>query len=472
MNIGRMHAMLAEISGSFSLDILAREDTSAKIRDALARHGKLAQRYSPLRPTFVAWLVLAMTLCRDKSIPNVLAALIAAVRCKRPALSLKPVTDGALSHARERMGAGPLRSFFESLSEDVSPEPSFHGLRTWSLDGVEMTMPDTPANDRAFGRPGASRGRSAWPQLKAVTLTDTTTHRVRDAALGGCREGERKLAEPLFAKLAEGDLALIDIGFYSALKLHDLRAQGTHFLARVPAHVKPKLVRKLGEGDYLVEIKGRRPATGGEYKPARGRSSSTEPFTMTVRLIAYEVKGEPEPVRLVTDLVDPVEVTAMELALLYHERWESEVSYDEVKVHLQTVKHGKQHTVFRSKSPELVKQEFWAMLATYNLVRELMLDAARAHEIPPREISFVDSVEVIGLTLAEVQAAPDRRLPHLHRRLLADIAECRLDRPRRPRVCDRVVKVKMSNYALKRAHHRQRTRDIKKDLRLVAAEFT
>jgi hypothetical protein len=383
MNIGRMHAMLAEISGSFSLDILAREDTSAKIRDALAHHGKLAQRYSPLRPTFVAWLVLAMTPCRDKSIPTVLAALIAAVRCKRPALSLKPVTDGALSHARERMGAGPLRSFFESLSEDVSPEPSFHGLRTWSLDGVEMTMPrrvtfpegpdatrpDTPANDRAFGRPGASRGHSAWPQLKAVTLTDTTTHRVRDAALGGCREGERKLAEPLFAKLAEGqapsearpaltgvaegDLALIDIGFYSALKLHDLRAQGTHFPARVPgrvtfrqgpdatrpAHVKPRLVRKLGEGDYLVEIKGRRPAAGGAYKPPHGPSSSTEPFTMTVRLIAYEVKGEPEPVRLVTDLVDPVEVTARELALLYHERWESEVSYDEVKVHLRTVKH-------------------------------------------------------------------------------------------------------------------------------------
>jgi hypothetical protein len=128
--------------------------------------------------------------------------------------------------------------------------------------------------------------------------------------------------------------------------------------------------------------------------------------------------------------------------------------------------------VFRSKSPELVKQEFRAMLAAYNLVRELMADAGRVHGVPPREISFVDSLEVVGLTLAEVQAAPDRRLPYLHRRLLADIAECRLDRPRRPRVYDRVVKVKMSNYALKRARHHQRTRDIKKDLRLVAAEFT
>jgi len=116
MSIGRMHEMLAEISGSFSLDVLAREDTSAKIRASLARHGKLAQRCSPLQPVLVAWLVLAMTLCRDRSIPNVLAALVAAVRGKHPALSLKPVTDGALSHARERMGAAPLRSFFESLS--------------------------------------------------------------------------------------------------------------------------------------------------------------------------------------------------------------------------------------------------------------------------------------------------------------------------------------------------------------------
>ncbi len=472
MGIGRMHEMLAEISGSFSLDILAREDTSAKIRTSLARHGKLAQRYSPLQPVLVAWLVLAMTLCRDRSIPNVLAALVAAVRGKHPALSLKPVTDGALSHARERMGAAPMRSFFESTAQEVKPEPSFHGLRTWSLDGVQMTMPDTPANERAFGRPGASRGRSAWPQLKAVTLTDTTTHRVRDAAIGGCRKSEREIAKPLFARLGPGDLVLMDIGFYSALRVHDLRAQGVHFLARVPAHVKPKLVRKLGEGDYLVEIKGRRPAPGGEYKPPRGPSSPTEPFTMTVRLIAYEVKGEPEPVRLVTDLLDPREVAARELALLYHERWESEVSYDEMKVHLQTVKHGKQHTEFRSKSPGLVEQEFWAMLATYNLVRELMVDAGRVHDIPPREISFVDSLEVIGLTLAEVQAAPDRRLPYLHRRLLADLADCRLDRPRRPRVYDRVVKVKMSKYKLKRAHHRQRHRDIEKDLCLVAAEFT
>jgi len=486
MSIGRMHELLAEISGSFSLDVLAREDTSAKIRASLARHGKLAQRCSPLQPVLVAWLVLAMTLCRDRSIPNVLAALVAAVRGKHPALSLKPVTDGAISHARERMGAAPLRSFFELLSEDVSPESSFHGLRTWSLDGVEMTMPrrvpfvegpdatrpDTPANEKRFGRPGASRGRTAWPQLKAVMLTDTTTRRVCRAALGGCRESERELAEPLFAQLGKGDLALIDIGFYSALRLHDLWAQGTHFLARVSANVKPRLVRKLGEGDYLVEIKCRRPAPGGEHKPPRGPSSSTEPFTMRVRLIAYEVKGEPKPVRLLTSLVDPREVSAKELARLYHERWESEVSYDEVKVHLQTVKHGKQHTEFRSKSPPLVEQEFWAMLATYNLVRELMVDAGQVHDIPPREISFVDSLEVIGLTLAEVQAAPDRRLPYLHRRLLADIAECRLDRPRRPRVYDRVVKVKASKYAAKRAHHRQRHRDIEKDLCLVAAEFT
>ena len=143
-----------------------------------------------------------------------------------------------------------------------------------------------------------------------------------------------------------------------------------------------------------------------------------------------------------------------------------------MKVHLQTVKHGKQHTEFRSKSPPLVEQEFWAMLATYNLVRELMADAGRVHGVPPREISFVDSLEVIGLTLAEVQAAPGRRLPYLHRRLLADIADRRLDRPRRPRVYDRVVKVKTSRYRVKRAHHRQRTRDIEKDLCLVAAEFT
>lgn len=469
MDIGRMHEMLAEISHSFSVDVLARGGTSAKIDEALRRHGKLAQRHSPLRPTFVAWLILAMTLFREKSIPNVMAQLIAAARGKRPAIPLKPVTDSAISQARARMGPEPMRGLFRSLAEEVRPDGSFQGFRVWSVDGTHLTMPDTPSNERAFGRPKASRGRSAWPQMKAVMLTDTVTHRVRDAAFGGSRESERELAKPLLATLGEGDLALIDAGLYSALTVHDLHARGARFLARLPAHVKPKLVKRLGPGDYLVEIKGRRPAAAGTYKPPRGPSSATEPFTMTVRLVAYKVEGEEDLVRLVTDLLDPDEVGAKEVALLYHERWESEVSYDEVKVHLQTVKHGKQHTEFRSKSPPLVEQEFWAMLATYNLVRELMLDAARAHDIPPRELSFVDSLVVIGLTLPEVQSAPDRRLPFLRRRLLADIADCRLDRPRRPRVYDRVVKVKMSNYGLKRPHHRQRFRDIAKALTLVEA---
>jgi hypothetical protein len=139
MDIGRMHEMLEEISHAFSVDVLARGDTSAKIAEALRRHGKLAQRHSPLRPTFVAWLVLAMTLFREKSIPNVMVQLVAAVRGKRPAIPLGPVTDSAISQARARMGPEPMRTLFRSLAEEVRPQDSFHGLRVWS---VVQSAPD------------------------------------------------------------------------------------------------------------------------------------------------------------------------------------------------------------------------------------------------------------------------------------------------------------------------------------------
>ncbi len=470
MRIGRMHGWLAELSGTFSVDVLMRHDTGTKIRDALTRHERLDQRHSPLRPILVCWLILCLSLFRAKSIPNVLAVLMSALRGRRPGLALKPVTDGAIAHARERLGAAPMKSLFESLAEEVRPEPSFHGLRVWAMDGVHMTMPDTPPNAAHFGRPTASRGQSAWPQLQMIALTDVVSHRLRGAYVGPCETGERDMGRPLLEYIGPGDLLLIDRGFYSAPMLYDIGRRGSHFLARLPSTVKPRVIQKLGRGDCLVEITGRRPLHPGEaYTPSRGRPARTRPFRLIVRMITYRVKGEESPVRLVTSLLDPQQVPAMDLALGYHERWESELGFDEVKTHFSTVQHGTPHTVFRSKTPALVEQEFWAMLATYNLVRGLMNDAAREHGIPAREISFVDSLNVIHVALDEVQKAPNHRLPHLHRRLLRDIAACRLDRPRRPRVYDRVVKVKMSNYRLKREHHRQKFRNLEKDLHLVAA---
>lgn len=469
MDIDRMHDALAQLGQKFSMGVLTRPQTRAQIEGALERHGRLKQRHSPLRPLLVFWLVLCLPLFRTKSILNVLGLLIGALRGQCPWLSLKPVTDGAIAHARVRLGVAPVREFFEATAEAVQPVPSFHGLRPWAIDGKQCTLPDTPENEARYGRPKASRGRSAWPQLRMVALSDVVSRRVAAAAMAGCRHAsERALARPLFARLGAGDLALCDRGFYEALQMYRLRRQGAEFLVRLPATVKPKVVATLGRGDYRVEITGRRPLAAGEtYKPPRGRTSKTCPFTLSARMIVYQVEGESEPVRLLTSLLDPHQVSARELAALYHERWEAEISFDELATHLASVKHGTQHTTFRGKNPDLVAQEFWALLAVYNLVRDLIEQAAHCHRLPPREISFVDALHVIELSLPEIQNAPAHRLAYLYRRLLRDLAACRLDRPRRPRVYPRVVKTKMSNFALKRHRHRQQHRNIQKDLSLV-----
>ena len=265
MDIDRMHEALAQLGQKFSVGVLTRPQTRAQICAALERHGRLRQRHSPLRPLLVFWLVLCLPLFRTKSILNVLALLIGALRGQCPWLSLKPVSDGAIAHARVRLGVAPVREFFEATAEAVQPAPSFHGLRSWALDGKQCTMPDTPENEARYGRPKASRGRSAWPQLRMVALSDVVSRRVAAAAMGGCRHGsERALAPPLFARLGAGDLVLFDRGFYAALELYRLRQQGADFLVRLPATVKPKVVAKLGRGDYRVEITG-----AGRWSPGK-----------------------------------------------------------------------------------------------------------------------------------------------------------------------------------------------------------
>jgi hypothetical protein len=156
-----------------------------------------------------------------------------------------------------------------------------------------------------------------------------------------------------------------------------------------------------------------------------------------------------------TDLVDADEFPALELVQFYHVRWDVELAFDELKTHLATVLHGTLHTTFRSQSPSGVRQEAYALFTTYNLIRELMLTAGRAHSIPPLEISFLKTLRTIRRALPRFQAAKPRERQALIRQLLADIAACRNRRPRRRRRYPRVVKVKMSKWKLKRRRHRQ-----------------
>lgn len=453
--IGQAHRALARLAPKFVIDVLAGDALQSTIhRDIQLVEPK---RESPLHPALVVWLTLAMALFRADSIPNVFARLLARWRESKPWLSLRVVTDGALAHARRRLGALPLRRLFEEISKHVAPEPSFHGLRVWSLDGTVLATPDTPANERAFGRHHASKGRSAFPQLRLLTLTATRSHEIRDVHWGPYKQSEASMAADVVRNLCQGDLVLMDRGFMSMHFYANLVEHDVAFVSRVRNTRKMRVLTRRGPGDYDVEVKGAKPTDPNDH---RGRC------TMILRLIEYRVGHE--LVRLLTNLTD-ASFTAHEIAELYHERWEVELVFDELKTHLVPVRHGTLDLPFRGKSPVMVEQELWAALAAFNLVRRVIAGAARAHRIDPRRISFTDAIVVIVATW-RVGGGSKADRARAQTRLQDDLAGCVLDRWRRPRKWPRVVRVKSNSYAHKGPEHHEEFHDASQLLRMGRAQ--
>lgn len=468
--IGSFHRELSQLALKFSLEVFASGQVQEHVQAALDKNGRGLQRASPLQPLLSLWLILSMPLFRFESIPAVLGRLLNGLRAFVFGLSLRPVTDGAIAHARHRIGVGPVRDFFRLQAAEVRPEPSFHGMRVWIIDGSHLTMPDTPKNRKVFGLPKTPRGRAAFPQVKLVGLQDAVSRRFRDVRFGLWDTPERPAAQVMLQHLNRGDLVLLDRGFYAVWMFEELQQRGIHFIVRVSSKVKLKPIRGTFKrtGDYLAMVEARVALPAGEIrKPPVGRPARTRKVRLLVRVIEYRIRGF-EHVRLVTDLLDARAVPALEVALEYHVRWDVEMGLDELKVHQSTHEGGACKTILRSKKPRLVMQEAYALFAAYNLVRSTIACAAKTHGLKPGEISFVDSLRVMGHMLPRMKGARTRDLPVLYEQLLQDIAECKLDRPRRPRRYPRVVKVKMSNYKLKRPQHRQETLDIRKLIRIGA----
>lgn len=190
-------------------------------------------------------------------------------------------------------------------------------------------------------------------------------------------------------------------------------------------------------------------------------------LTYKVRVIEYRIPGF-RRVRLITNLLDPA-IPAIEIARHYHSRWEVELVYDSVKTHQSGTRTGQCHTVLRSKRPDLVQQEILASLTAYNLIRHLINEAAGRQSLAPRSISFVDAVQTIINCIPPMRRMPTERLPAAYEQLLVDVARCQMKRWRRPRKYPRVVKVKMSNFKLKRPNHRGVHWDPANEVRILGA---
>jgi hypothetical protein len=444
---------LARATEKFALRLFRSPRLRHITRLSLDRTGSWHQRECPLKAPFVFSFVVAMGLFRNDSLRILLKRLLEMERERRPGLCPRAVTPEAICKARKRLRSEPLREGFEITTRKVRPRCWFGGLRVYALDGTKADMPDTPSNEAAFGRPPSSRGHSAFPQALLLGLVDVATHRLKGASIHPGAMDERAASLPLLERLGQRDLLLLDRGYAAAWYFHELDQREIPFVVRSKTGWKPRRLHQLRDGSWMVEGRGDPPKS----KSLRGRWSGPRKVRYCLRMIEYRV-GESPVIRLLTNLLDPDAYPADRIATLYAQRWEGELVFDEIKNHLATVTHGKLRTIFRSKSPGGVEQEAWGLLLSYNLVRETMLQAARRQKLDPLHLSFVGSVGCIRRTLPRIHRAPTRRHRELFLQLLGDIASELIPRPRREVAYPRKKKRKMSNFGVKKPHHKAEPR--------------
>ncbi|MBT8467276.1 MAG: IS4 family transposase [Deltaproteobacteria bacterium] len=443
-----LHTELSRVAPRFSIGVLDSEGMGSRIRAAIRVCGVDAKRRSPLHPALVFWLTMALSLMRTFSIPNVLLSILSSLRGRHRGLALRPVSDGAIAHARRRLGTEVFRLVFEDLAETVQPEASFHGHRVFAIDGFTSTVADTPANEAGFGRHVASRGTTAFPQFTTVLLQCVRTHEIRAARWMRHHGAERPQAWKMLQYLGRHDLVLLDRGFFGIHFFKALEEQGTAFVARSKSNIRARSKTLRGAGDYDVLLESKWVPKHLRAQTPWGQGTAR----IRLRQIEYTLDGK-TTVWLLTNLMDR-SISPREIIELYHERWEVEIGIDEIKTHLCGASKGTLQTTFRGRTPDMVQQELWATLTLYTLTRRLITCATRPKRIDPRRISFVDALVVIRSAGPDIERTPVSQLPDRYASLLEDIADCKMSRWRRPRRYPRVLRIKELDHRRKRPSDR------------------
>ena len=391
----------------------------ATVEAVIQDFGVQEQRVRKLPAALVLLLCVASGLFTNTASHQVLRKMIQGIRYIWPGdEDYISANKSALCQARYRLGAAPVVALFhrvcKPLATTATPGAFLFGLRLMALDGDVEAVYDTPANAAFFGRAHGSRGDAAFPQTRAVYLCESGTHAICDAGFWPYATSERVGGLRLLRSVVAGMLLMWDRGFHSFdMALHTRRRQA-HFLGRLPAHAQPKWVRNLPDGSYRAYI----------YPSEYQRKQHGE--HLLVRVIAYTVDdpqrpGHGERQRLITSLLDPDLYPALTLAREYHQRWEIEITIDELNTHQRLPQ-----LPLRSQKPVGVIQEAYGLLLAHYVVRALIHTAALEHALDPDRLSFTNAVTIIGDALAEFQFTTPEQLPRLYRRLLNDIAQQRL----------------------------------------------
>lgn len=388
----------ARLADYLTVGYLAVNCPVDRVREALLAQGVQSRRRRGLPHEVLVYFVMAMVLYANVAYEEVLRLVIEGLRplLGDERLGQVAVTKGAISQARGKVGAGPLRALYHEQVRPQGPNhmPGMHyrGQRVMALDGSTLDMPDEAANAAHFGYPAASRGSSAFPKLRFVALAECGTHLLCFAEPGPYRTDERQLAGPVIDRADASMLITADRGFYSYRFWQRGCASGARLLLRVSRSLRLPREQILADGSYLATL----------YPSVKARRHQAD--GVVVRVIEYRLEGQPdaEPsYRLITNWLEPEAAPGEELAALYHRRWTIEQAFDELKVHL-----AERAVVLRSKRPELVEQEFYALLLAHAAVRRLMTQAAAATGQVGEDLSFVHAVRVLRRRLPSSGAIP------------------------------------------------------------------
>ena len=413
----------------------------AWVEEALASTGTATIRRRRVPAEQAVWLVIGMALMRDQPVTAVARQLDIALPAPD---GTRTVASSALTQARARLGAEPMEWLFlrsaEQWAHRSAAADRWRGLGLYGVDGTTLRVADSVENRDHFGGQDSGRhegGRaervSGYPLMRLVVVMALRSHLLAAATFGPYGIDERQYATSLWDVVPDDSLVLVDRLHLHAAVLVPLMTKGTnrHWITRTKSNTTYTSIRRLGAGDELVELTVRR--------EARVKNPSL-PRTFQARLIRYHRKGY-RPKHLITSLVDEARFPADEIRALYHERWEIELGFGEIKTdmleRLETI---------RSKSPAAVTQEMWGLLIAYNLIRLEMQRIAADLDVAPTRISFVAALrECVLQWQFAAMASPGTiagRLATITDRMRNFVLP-----PRRPeRVYPRTVKIKMSNY--------------------------
>jgi Insertion element 4 transposase N-terminal/Transposase DDE domain len=444
----RQIAPESKLSHECSLEMIAQVISQQQILEVLDAQQAFEQRERRLNMVSTITTLMAMSLYPEQSMQEVLKTVMHTPQLMWPQeQEQEAVVPGkaALAYRRKQLAGKPLQVLFHRLARPLAthhtPGAFAFGFRLMAIDSTLEAVPDTPANAKVFGRLNSGKGACAFPLVRGIYLQECGTHAIVDATFWPCRPGEQLGAYRLLRSVTPQMLVLLDSGFHGYPFQQAVHATGAKFLSRLPSEDHPEIVEELEDGSVLAWL---RPSD----KRLRKQSAP-----LLVRIIEYTFNdpawpGYGQTHRLMTTLLDPREAPAHQLIEVYHERWEIEISIDEIDTHQRLLPR-----TLRSQTPMGVIQELYGCLLVHYAVRALMVQAASQEEgLDVDRLSFTHALCVLKRYLPDFQRAEPEDQPDLHRRMQRELRENRLP-PRRLRSNPRVIKRRASKFDTKRPHH-------------------